>query len=198
MRTATRSVRGFGDPVHDSQRTFRSVLDAVAHPGRVVTVAGDLMAIPPLHRASAALLLALADFETPVWLSPTARTDAVAGFLRFHCGCPLVETASRAAFVVAAIPSEGPALSSLDIGSDLYPERAATVILQVDGLGAGPAVTLTGSGIDGRARLACEGLDDSFWNERKALEILFPRGLDIILVDGDAIAAIPRSSCVEA
>lgn len=198
MRSATAVLAGFGNPVHDAQRVFRGVLDAVAHPGRIVALDADVKAAAPLHRGTVALLLALADFETPLWLSPSACNDAVLGAIRFHCGSPIVADPSRAAFVVAVYAAERPRLDALDLGSDLYPERAATLILQVDGLGVGNEIVLSGPGIDGASRLAVDGLDEAFWAERKALEILFPRGLDIILVDGEAVAAVPRSTAVEA
>lgn len=198
MRTAATVLGGFHQPVHDSQRVFRGVLDAMAHPGRVVGLDAAMATAAPLHRGTMALLLALADFETPLWLSPSARNDAVLGAIRFHCGSPIASDPSGAAFVVAANATERPRLDVLELGPDLYPEHAATLILQVDGLGVGNEIVLSGPGIDGISRLAIDGLDEAFWAERKALEVLFPRGLDIILVDGKAVAAVPRSTAVEA
>lgn len=196
-QSATAALRGFGNPVHDSQRVFRSVMDAIALPGRLVGLDIDLATIAPLHRGAAAILLALADFETPLWLSTSMATDAVLGTVRFNCGCPIVAEPSRAVFAVAAA-GEWPPLEALDFGADTCPERAATLIVQGACLGVGREIGLTGPGINGMARLAVDGLDETFWAERKALEILFPRGLDIILVDDGTIAAIPRSTCVEA
>lgn len=65
---------GFSDPVFDSQRSFRAVLEATSHPGRIIDVGTPIGAPPPLHPATAAICLALVDFETPVWIQ--AATDA--------------------------------------------------------------------------------------------------------------------------
>jgi alpha-D-ribose 1-methylphosphonate 5-triphosphate synthase subunit PhnH len=59
-------LSGLVDPVLDSQRVFRMVLDAMAHPGTVVEVPGPEAAPPPLHLAAAAVCVALVDFDTPL------------------------------------------------------------------------------------------------------------------------------------
>lgn len=197
MPSAATLIRGFDNPVHDGQRVFRRLLDAMAHPGRIVELDVDLPATSPLQPAAFAVLLALADFETPLWLSPGAASPDTLAAIRFHCGAPVVADPSRAAFAVAAKADERPQLDTLDLGSDAYPERAATLIVQVDALGTGREVALRGPGIDGTARLAVDGLDGDFWSERKPLEILFPRGLDLVLVHDRAVVTIPRSTVLE-
>ena len=81
---------GFADPILDSQQTFRSVLAAVAHPGRVVEIGGALAPPHPLHPAAAAFALALVDFETPLWTDRSLGTEA-REWLLFHTGAPIVE-----------------------------------------------------------------------------------------------------------
>jgi alpha-D-ribose 1-methylphosphonate 5-triphosphate synthase subunit PhnH len=185
---------GLADPVHDGQACFRAVLDAMAHPARIVTLPFRLAAAPPppLGAAAAALALSLCDFETPIWLDAALRPAA--DYLRFHCGSPLTSDPAAAHFAFAGDPVALPPLDAFALGTDEYPDRSTTLILAVAALEAGRGVTLSGPGIDGAARLAVEGLSDGFWAERAGLRTLLPRGLDIALTQGDRLAALPRST----
>ena len=187
---------GFDDSVHDSQRVFRALLDAMSRPGRVVTPP-----VPPeipaaLHPATAAVCLALLDFETPLWLAGPDIAETRA-WLAFHAGCPFAATPDQAAFALVTAVNALPPLDGFALGSDEMPERSTTLILQVDGLEAGRGKRLSGPGIDGTALLAVEGPTDAFWVERAAVCGLFPRGLDVIFIDGTALAALPRTTQVE-
>jgi alpha-D-ribose 1-methylphosphonate 5-triphosphate synthase subunit PhnH len=97
---------------------------------------------------------------------------------------------ARAAFVVAR---EMPVLASLDLGTDVAPETAATLILQVAELGAGTSYTLAGPGVRGTEMLRVRGLPNDFVDQWRTNHRLFPRGVDIILCSETQIAALPRS-----
>jgi alpha-D-ribose 1-methylphosphonate 5-triphosphate synthase subunit PhnH len=168
---------GFADPVHDAQASFRAVLDAMAHPGRVVTMPARLPFSLPLGTAAVAVALSLCDADTPVWLDPA----------------PLAATPSEASFAFVADPAAMPALYSFALGSDEYPERSATLVIEVSSLADGDGVRLRGPGIEDEARLAVAGVPARFWAERAALAELFPRGLDMVFACGDALVAVPRS-----
>ncbi|HYB69701.1 MAG TPA: phosphonate C-P lyase system protein PhnH [Candidatus Bathyarchaeia archaeon] len=189
---------GLADPVLDSQTIFRGVLEAVAHPGRVVEVAAPSAAPAGIAPASAAVCLTLLDFETPTWLDAGAATDETIGWLRFHCGCPLVPDSGRARFALITEPDLMPALDDFDAGADEYPDRSATLIVQTRGLAAGAGRRLTGPGIAGEVRLDVIGLPERFWSQLAANHARFPRGVDVILTAGRALAALPRTTRVEA
>lgn len=194
--TGTIDLRpGFSDPVLESQRAFRVVLDAMARPGRLGTVPGGLQPPMPLMTGTAAVCLTLADHDTPVWLAPELKSPETLAFLRFHCGCPIVADPAEAAFAVAA----GPGLPPLDRfapGDDAWPETSTTVIVQVGGLAADGPLSLAGPGIETTHRLGLHGLRAGVWDEWAANRSLFPCGVDLILVAGGQIAALPRTTAV--
>ena len=76
--------------------------------------------------------------------------------------------------------------------------RAATLIIQVPSLTNGPTRMLRGPGIAERETLAVDGLPPTFWDTRKEMKILFPRGLDILFINGPRLVALPRSTILEA
>lgn len=191
---------GFADPAHDAQGVFRAVLSAMSRPGAVQ----ELSALPGrpatgngLGPGLLAVLLALADLETPVWLAPGLAGAHDADFLRFHCGCPLVEDPAQARFAVADANLEPDHLARLPRGEPEYPDRSATVLLAVAGLAPGRGMRLSGPGIAGSARLEVAGLAPAVRDFLPGNRELFPLGLDFVFVAGARVACLPRSVRVE-
>lgn len=186
---------GFDDPVQQSQQAFRALLDAMAGPGRITTVETEVSHPDGLAPALAAALLTLADLDTPVWLGPGFDTDVVKTWLRFHSGAPLAAQPAQAAFVLLDA-AQMPALQTFSFGTDESPERGATLLIQVSGLAGATAMTWKGPGIrDGIAMPFC-GLDKSVWQQRAALAVEFPRGLDLYLGCGRDLVGLPRSTAI--
>jgi alpha-D-ribose 1-methylphosphonate 5-triphosphate synthase subunit PhnH len=188
---------GFADPVHDAQRVFRAVLDAMAHPGRIVALPVDLDPPPPLSPGAAAVCLALLDFETRLWLQPEAALPPALDYLRFHCGCAPARHTLDAHFALITDARALPPLSAFHPGDPEYPDRAATLVVQASGLTDDGGVRLTGPGIAAEARLAVAGIPADFWVQRIDAQGDFPLGVDVIFVTGRRLAALPRSTRVE-
>ena len=186
----------FDDISHDSQRVFRAVLDAFSHPGRVVAVPAEIETPGRLSIAATAFVLTLVDRETPLWLAPELDTSEVRDFVRFHTGAPIVAESEAAVFGLAS-PARQQMLDGFAIGSDPYPDRSATVLIQVAALRGGPALTWRGPGIDGSATASIAGLPDSFWTEWAANRALFPCGVDVVFAAGSELLALPRGIAVE-
>lgn len=196
----------FHDPAREAQAIFRVVMDAMARPGRIFPLTADFTPPTPLNLAAAAIILTLADFETPVWLDGAlAETPAVHDFLRFHTGARLVTDPAEAAFAVIADPMAAPPLKAFAQGSAEYPDRSTTLILMVEHLTA-QGWQLEGPGIQGRVALGVTPHRADFPAQLTENTGGFPCGVDIIfaasayLARSDehramgAIAALPRST----
>jgi alpha-D-ribose 1-methylphosphonate 5-triphosphate synthase subunit PhnH len=181
--------------VLSAQSTFRSVMDAMAHPGsvqRIVSAGGTPSA---MARATAAIAFTLFDHDTPVWLDAAmSATPEVAMWLKFHTGAPLVTGSSIAGFALVGDPQTLPALDRFAFGSNEYPDRSTTLILQVGSLTDGPVVELQGPGIDGSATLRASIQPRDLFERLAINATLFPRGIDVVLVHDDCIVAIPRTT----
>ena len=188
MTTVAELPAGFADKVLSAQSTFRTVMDAMARPGSVQRIAALAGAPGAMMRGTAALAL-------PLWLDPMmSETPEVGKWLRFHTGAPVVADSSICSFALVGDARALPALDRFAFGSNEYPDRAATLILQVESLAQGPAFELRGPGIDGRAVLRAT-LQPADLFERLAINAaLFPRGIDVVLVADDAVVAIPRTT----
>jgi alpha-D-ribose 1-methylphosphonate 5-triphosphate synthase subunit PhnH len=181
---------GFADSVADAQSCFRSVLNAMARPGHLHAVSG-VTAPPPLCDAAAAVLLTLADHETPLWLDPAAVEASV--WITFHTGAP----ATPAAQAMFAVALSLPDLANLLVGTDEMPETSATVILQVASLTTGNQYVLEGPGLREPRIVAVDGLPPDFvaiWQRNHAL---YPLGVDLILCAGNQLTALPRSVSIK-
>jgi alpha-D-ribose 1-methylphosphonate 5-triphosphate synthase subunit PhnH len=195
MTTVAELPAGFADKVLSAQSTFRSVMDAMARPGsvqRIVSAAGTPSA---MMRGTAAIALTLFDHDTPVWLDMAlSATSDVAKWLKFHTSAPVVTDSLIAGLALVGDPESLPALDRFAFGSNEYPDRSTTLILQVESLTQGPAIELRGPGIDGTAILQA-AIQPQDLLERLAINVtLFPRGVDVVLVHDDSIVAIPRTT----
>ena len=187
----TALLGGFTDAARQSAEAFRTALDCMARPGRIGRLAG---AVPPegASPAAATLLLVLADADTPVWLPPRLAGGAVAEWLRFHAGAPLVTEPETACFALGRWEELAP-LEAWPAGEPAYPDRGATLILEAEALEGGPQWRLTGPGIAGETAFA-PVLPEGAAGALRRNAARFPLGLDLFLASGACIAALPRTT----
>jgi len=183
------------DVPREAQAVFRTVMDAMARPGRVMALDAGFTPPVPLGPAAAAILLTLADFETPIWLDGSlSREPDVAEFLRFHTGARLAATLDAAAFALVADAANAPPLTAFAQGTPDYPDGSATVIFQVETLNAAGPWTFAGPGIDGEIAFGAAPLPADFVDQLGDNRARFPLGVDMIFAARGTIAALPRSS----
>ncbi|WFU41682.1 phosphonate C-P lyase system protein PhnH [Bradyrhizobium sp. CB82] len=195
MTTIAELPPGFADKVLSAQSTFRSVMDAMARPGSVQRIAPVLAAPGLMMRGTAAIALTLFDHDTPLWLDALmSGSPDVLKWLKFHTGASVIQDPSVASFALIADGATLPSLERFALGSNEYPDRSTTLILQADSLDAGAAFELRGPGIDGATILQAMIRPADLFERLRLNEALFPRGIDVVLVADDAVVAIPRTT----
>jgi alpha-D-ribose 1-methylphosphonate 5-triphosphate synthase subunit PhnH len=195
MTTVKELPPGFADKVASAQSTFRSVMDAMARPGSVQRVVASVGFPVPLMRGTAAIALTLFDHDTPIWLDARmSETSDVTKWLKFHSGAPVVRDSSIASFALIGDAAALPRLDRFSFGSNEYPDRSTTLIVQLESLAEGPTFELRGPGIDGSATIQAAIEPTDLFERLSVNEKLFPRGIDVVLVADDSIVAIPRTA----
>ena len=184
---------GFADLVLGAQSVFRAIMDSLARPGSVQSIASDAAPPAPLTAELGAVALTLCDHDTPVWLDPTlAGNPDVTGWIAFHCGAPVTANPAEAQFALVSDVALLPALDSFGQGTDEYPDRSTTIVLAAGA--ATRAVTLKGPGIKDQLSTELPLPAGDFlaqWAENRAR---FPRGIDLLFVRDGTVVGLPRTT----
>lgn len=186
-------LASFTQPVADAQSAFRRILKAMSEPGVVVTLP-SIPAWGTLSPAATALLMTLADGETPVWLDPILRQTTLINNLRFHTGASLAAEPG-APFAVLTQGSAWDA-TLFNPGDDLSPETSTTVIVEVGALNGGLTLRLRGPGIL-ESRAVAPKLPPDLLHWLRERPHRFPQGVDLIFTAGSQLMALPRTIDVE-
>jgi alpha-D-ribose 1-methylphosphonate 5-triphosphate synthase subunit PhnH len=173
-----------------SQAVFRTLMRATSSPGGIEVIADHFGQPAPLMPAAAACLTTLCDFETSLWVSP--GLGETVDWLRFETDARLAPHPMEAAF--ALVEADKIDLSFFFGGTQAYPDRGASLVIQCPDLEGGPALTLAGPGIAATASFSVAGLPDDFATQLRANHALFPLGVDLIFVSGVRLLALPRST----
>lgn len=189
-------LKGFASEVFDSQKVFRQLLAAMANPGRIMDIGIDLESPEFIHPAAGAILLALLDFETPLW-SDLENDSKEIQWLRFHTGAPYAYAKRNALF---ALQTDYDALESVDQfnpGTLEAPHQSTTLIVHTRGVDNNGRIRLTGPGIQTDRFLKLKGIKESFLHQRTQTLKDYPLGVDLIFVWDHYLVSIPRTTSVE-
>ncbi|CUH64794.1 Alpha-D-ribose 1-methylphosphonate 5-triphosphate synthase subunit PhnH [Thalassovita gelatinovora] len=186
---STALTGGFAKAPQDAARAFRAVMNVMARPGLIETLTGAKPPAP-LSDAAGTLALTLLDGSTPVHLAGALDCKDVRDWITFHTGAPF--TGREHCAFAFGLWSDLLPLAGYPIGNPEYPDRGATLVVEMPALTAS-GVTLSGPGIKDAAAL---NLPDRAAFRANAMQ--FPLGLDFFFTSENRIAALPRSTKVEA
>ncbi|MEQ9694990.1 phosphonate C-P lyase system protein PhnH [Shimia sp. SDUM112013] len=180
---------GFTDAPIEAAFAFRQIMNVMAKPGEIRDLSGAVPPVP-LSIAAGIVLLTLCDPETPIHLAGEVDCKAVRDWIAFHIGAPVTHKPD-AIFAIGSWQALLP-LADFPIGTPEYPDRSATLIVECERLAPEGAV-LRGPGIKEHSALSLP--DTQAFQENASL---FPLGLDFFFTAGAQVAALPRTTQVEA
>ncbi len=189
---------GFASPVLGAQATFRALMDAMARPGTTRTAGSNAAPPHPLGVAQGAVALTLADHDTPVWLSPALANATTKGWIGFHTGAEIVSSSAHARFAFLAAGEPIPDFHGFAAGSQDYPDRSATLVIELPALTGGPTFVARGPGIKDSTQITLQGTPADFLRRWAANRAFSPLGLDIVFTAGSELMALPRSTDLQA
>jgi alpha-D-ribose 1-methylphosphonate 5-triphosphate synthase subunit PhnH len=123
--------RGFSNPVLGSQAVFRAALHALSHPGQAIEVPCDADILEIAYRPAAALMLALLDADTTLWLSEALRASIAPAWLKFHTGCKIVSDPGLANFAWVSHFDALPPPQAFAQGSAEYPDQSTCCVYEL-------------------------------------------------------------------
>lgn len=180
--------------IQDTQQVFRCCLTALSRPWTPVAVPAFVPGEGALYPSTMSVLIALADFETRIWLDDRARADAsVVDSLVFRTGAVITDQPAKATFAVVSRGAELPPLDQFGQGTADYPDQSTTVLIQVAALrSSGPA--FRGPGIQTTIEGSAEPLPANFETQLHANRARFPLGVDLLLLTPEQVVGLPRST----
>lgn len=180
---------GFSKPAEDAARAFRVMLNAMARPGTIMELPACETPVG-LSAAAGSAALTLLDADTLLYLTEDLAGSTVAGWLRYHTGAPK-SNRGECQFAMGRWNELLP-LSDYPTGSTSYPDRCATLIVELDELSNERGLVLRGTGTKDRAYLSLP--DPELFIDNHAQ---FPLGLDFVFTCGQRVACLPRSTRVD-
>ncbi|MCO7125264.1 phosphonate C-P lyase system protein PhnH [Sporolactobacillus shoreicorticis] len=195
--------------VHDTRKLYRRLLDSMAKPGKINTIADLLRGVPescPCSSGTYALAQTLLDQQVSFYYaSQELNADAAERAIEWTTGSH--HTASHAAdYLFIDTPPEmdeiDSIMQSVRIGTLAEPEKSATIALHVRRLSGADdlalPIILRGPGINGWHLLSVDGMNMEWLRLRSERNREYPTGCDFILFDDDGqIAALPRTTLIE-
>lgn len=177
----------FTDAEARTRETFLALMWAMSYPGRVHTLpTPDDDTLAAFQAIGDTLLDLEVSYYTP---------DAVLNRHLQRTTSRFLEPSQAGYLFFPSVGEDHIAeLAQAKLGTMLYPDESATLILGCTF--DGTPITLTGPGVNGTAQIAVGSLPASVWAWREKTR-RYPLGWDIILVAGNQVIGLPRSTSIE-
>jgi alpha-D-ribose 1-methylphosphonate 5-triphosphate synthase subunit PhnH len=184
--------------IFDAQVHFRIILDCMARPGKVNNFGKITVHSPDnLHPASALVAFALLNRDVSFYANKNNSEIAEYFIVNTYSKPSAIKNAD---FVFINGTDDGKILLETNTGLLEYPEKSATVIIDVDNIYDVPKdqtheIILKGPGVESEKRVYIRNISDHILQSVKEQNAEYPLGIDVILTDSVGnVMCIPRTN----
>ncbi|MFA5657876.1 MAG: phosphonate C-P lyase system protein PhnH [Oscillospiraceae bacterium] len=177
------------DEVHDSQRTFRLILEAMSNPLKIVNIKKYADKLFGSEKSFLAVAMTLLDNEVSFFTFDNEELDGNIISLTLS----EKTTCENADFIFAGKEEAMlEAVRTAKCGTHIDPHKSATVISRIKSGGNYP-LKMSGPGIDGCITLNTDKTVDAAICQRDKMCFEYPQGIDMLFIDDDdKLFAVPR------
>lgn len=186
------------DVVHDIQKVYRKVLNAMSRPGTIENVRDveDKFNINmECYRSTYLIMLMVLDGEESFCIKD--NEDVARDVTRLTGAKNKASKDADYIFVLNSFKDVNSVLKSAKIGTLIDPQKSATIIVEVDSINNDSKYVLKGPGIKTESNLSVS-LNNDWVNARDDKNKEYPLGIDMIFTDKSGnIACIPRTTKIK-
>ncbi len=183
------------DMVFDCQQIFKALMNALARPGHIETMAPQIEKLETDHAALLAAGLTLLDNWRSFYVCGDAP-ELAQELKEMTYGVPAEPEKADYVFLPRGYQNQKSIremLESVKIGTLPEPHKSATLFIELDQLCGGPETTLTGPGINGAITVTLPEEGRQWLVERQAMAFEFPCGVELYFITPQGqIMGIPR------
>ena len=186
------------NPVFDAQLHFRLIMDSLARPGKINKLDGiDIHPPTGINNASAFIAMALLNQDVSFFLSN--QDLQISDYITINTASKTT-TPDKADFMFINGATSERILESAQIGTLLYPETGAFVIIDVDEVSntyiqKAKKLVLSGPGNEAEKEIYINNITDGILVTLSNLNSEFPLGVEVFITDrSGSIIGIPRSN----
>lgn len=182
--------------VHDTQETYRKLLDSMARPGKIAELKAVEERFVSCYDATFLIAMTLFDAEVNFHVVGDPRLAQSLAEITFA----KATTVEKADYIIVpehvAETEIRQAMTNCRIGTLADPQHAATWMIEQKQLSKKSEWELTGPGIQSVQPFQT-GLSDLFWERRAEKVQEFPLGIDLIFTGANGhLACVPRTTNV--
>ncbi|MGL5354827.1 MAG: phosphonate C-P lyase system protein PhnH [Clostridium sp.] len=189
------------DIVHNTQKSYRKVVDSMSRPGIVNKLKNECEKINfdiSINKGILLLMIMLLDREVTYCIESENKETYIKEISQLTYSKQTNCEKTDFLFVLkdSSLSKSYEALEKVKVGTLIDPQKSTTIIYEVDNIYGNKKFKIMGPGVDGEKEISIN-ISDELLIIREIKNVEYPLGVDFIFIDKDYnIMCIPRTTSI--